>query len=196
MVDILRIKQNILKKNLKNLYNISYNLNYLFNEIDEEDYYEPAEIKSAFDGNYMLYESRGDKDAKLSIDEYLDTITPYLIDMIENHRSEWKIQLVMRIIFVSFTDENETRVMHIKSDNIQIMRGTETSDVINELHKSFFKRYQKGLETKMDKSSYTFERVDLLEYHFHKISLNRASSYIKSPKWLKNKRVTINPKKY
>ena len=144
----------------------------------------------------MLYESRGDKDAKLSIDEYLDTITPYLIDMIENHRSEWKIQLVMWIIFVSFTDENETRVMHIKSDNIQIMRGTETSDVINELHKSFFKRYQEGLETKMDKSSYTFERVDLLEYHFHKISLNRASSYIKSPKWLKNKRVTINPKKY
>ena len=45
----------------------------------------------------MLYESTGDKDAKLSIDEYLDTITPYLIDMIDNHkaRSEWKIQLVM-----------------------------------------------------------------------------------------------------
>ena len=46
----------------------------------------------------------------------------------------------------------------------------------------------------MKGSSYIFERIDLLEYHLHKISLNRASSYIKSPEWLYNKGVTINPK--
>ena len=46
----------------------------------------------------------------------------------------------------------------------------------------------------MNKSSYTFKRVDLLEYHLHKINLSRGSSYINSPEWLKNKRVTINPK--
>ena len=40
--------------------NITYGLDYLFNEVNEEDYYEPKEIKSAFDGSYMLYESRGD----------------------------------------------------------------------------------------------------------------------------------------
>ena len=28
----------------------------------------------------------------------------------------------------------------------------------------------------------------------HKISLNRGGSYIDSPKWLKNKKATINPK--
>ena len=39
-----------------------------------------------------------------------------------------------------------------------------------------------------------FERIDLLEHHLHKISLSRGSSYIESPEWLKNKRVTINPK--
>ena len=38
----------------------TYGLDYLFNEVNEEDYYEPKEIKSAFDGSYMLYESRGD----------------------------------------------------------------------------------------------------------------------------------------
>ena len=43
-------------------------------------------------------------------------------------------------------------------------------------------------------SSFTFERVDLLNYHLHKISLNRGGSYIDSPEWLKNKGVTINPK--
>ena len=46
----------------------------------------------------------------------------------------------------------------------------------------------------MKGSSYIFERIDLLEYHLHKISLNRGSSYIESPEWLKNKGVTINPK--
>ena len=45
----------------------------------------------------------------------------------------------------------------------------------------------------MKGSSYIFESIDLLEYHLNKISLNRGSSYIDSPKWLKNKKVTINP---
>ena len=43
----------------------------------------------------------------------------------------------MRIIFVSFTDANETREMHTKSDNITIMSGIETEDVINELFNTF-----------------------------------------------------------
>ena len=100
----------------------------------------------------------------------------------------------MRIIFVSFTDENETRKMHTKSDNITIIRGVENEDIINELFNTFRKRYQEGLETKMIENSFTFEHIDLLEYHLHKISLNRGSSYIESPDWIKNKGVTINPK--
>ena len=144
----------------------------------------------------MLYESRGDKDNMLAIYEYFDKIKPYLKDMIDDYKSkgEWKIQLSMQIIFVSFTDANETREMHTKSDNITIMSGIETEDVINELFNTFCKRYQEGLETKMRGSSFTFDRIDLLEYHLHKISLNRGSSYIDSPTWMKNKKVTINPK--
>ena len=60
--------------------------------------------------------------------------------------------------------------------------------------KKFFRRYQEALETKMKGSSFIFERVDSLYYHLHKISLNRAGSYIDSPKWLKTKGATINPK--
>ena len=116
--------------------------------------------------------------------------------MIDNHkaRAEWKIQLTMQIIFVSFIDANETREMHTKSDNITIMIGIETEDAINDLFNTFRKRCQEGLERKMKGSSFTFERIDLLEYHLHKISLNRGSSYIESPEWIKNKGVTINPK--
>ena len=106
------------KKDLEKLkkyqYNITYGLNYLFNE--EEDYYEPTEIKSAFDDTYMLYESRGDNDAKLSLEDYFNIIRPYLKDNIENHntRGEWKIQLSVIINFISSLDTNESRSMHTK----------------------------------------------------------------------------------
>ena len=101
---------------------------------------------------------------------------------------------MMRIIFVSSLDINEIHTMHTESDNVEIMNGTETNEAINELFNSFLRRYQEGLETKMKGSGYIFERVDLLEYHLHKISLNRGSSYIISPEWLKNKGATTNHK--
>ena len=87
-------------------YNITRNIDYLFNEIPKEEYYEPIEIKSAFDGNYIKYESRGDNDDNLSLEEYLNIIRPYLGDMIDNHKAhgEWKIQLVMKLIFISSLD--------------------------------------------------------------------------------------------
>ena len=84
--------------------------------------------------------------------------------------------------------------MYTKSINVEFVSGTETSDAINEIFKSSLKRYQEWLETKMRGSRFTFERVDLLEYHLHKTSLNSGSSYIKSPDWLRNKGTTINPK--
>ena len=116
--------------------------------------------------------------------------------MIDNHKAlgEWKIQLIMRIIFVSSLYINEIHIMHTKNDNIELMSGTETNGVINELFKSFLRRYQEGLETKMEGSGFIFERVDLLEYHLHKISLNGGSSYIKSPEWILNMHGTITLK--
>ena len=84
--------------------------------------------------------------------------------------------------------------MYSKSDNITITKSAETEDIANELFNTFRKRYQEGLETKMRGRSFTFDRIDLLKYDLHKISLNRGSSYIKSPEWIKNKGVTINSK--
>ena len=130
----------------------------------------------------MLCESKGDKDNKLAIYEYFDIIRPYLKDMIDKHKTkgEWKIQLSMRIIFVSFIDANETQEMHTKSGNITIMSATEIDGATKELFNSLFIRYQEGLETK-NISSYIFDKADLLEYHLHKISLNRGGSYVISP---------------
>ena len=57
----------------------------LFGEIDEV-YYKPIKTKSAFDGNYTEYESKGDKDKNVSLKEYLYMIIPYLRDMINTHK--------------------------------------------------------------------------------------------------------------
>ena len=46
----------------------------------------------------------------------------------------------------------------------------------------------------MKDSNFVFESVDLLHYSLHKTILKRGKSYIKSPKWLRNKGATINPK--
>ena len=52
-------------------YNTTHDIRYLFNEITKEDYYEPVEIKTVFNGNYIEYESRRDNNDNLSLEEYL-----------------------------------------------------------------------------------------------------------------------------
>ena len=59
-------------------YNITHDIRYLYNEIIKENYYEPIEIKIAFDDNNIEYESRGDNNDNLSLEEYLNIIRPYL----------------------------------------------------------------------------------------------------------------------
>ena len=84
----------------------------------------------------------------MSPEDYLDIMKPFLRDMINSYNAhgEWKIQLIMRINFISSLDTRELRMMHSKSDNVKIMAGIETDDIINELFESFLKRYQDGLE--------------------------------------------------
>ena len=42
-------------------------------------------------------------------------------------------------------------------------------------------------------SKFIFDSIDLLHYHPQNTSLKKAGSYIDSPRWLRNKRTTINP---
>ena len=100
----------------------------------------------------------------------------------------------MTINFISSKDSDETRSMHTKSDNVEIMMGSGTDEIIEELFKSLLQRYQEGLEESMRGSEFIFDSVDALYYDLNKISLNRSVSYIDSPEWLKNKKATINPK--
>ena len=186
----------------------------LFDLSIDEDYYERIIVKTAFDGNYIQYESKGDKGKNLSIKRYLKMNKPYLSDLINSHETrglvkyhsgnkswlektsnKWKIQLTMAINFISSKDSDETRTMHTKSNNVEIMIGSETNEIIKKLFESFLQKYQDGLEESIRGSEFVYESVDVLYYNLNKVSLSRVGSYhIDSSKWLKNKKATINPK--
>ena len=121
-------------------------------------------------------------------------IESYLVDMIHDHKNkgEWKIQLTAEINFISsIPDSDETRIMHTKSDNLEI--SSDTDEVIEDLFKSLLQRYQEGLEEKMKGSEFVFDGVNALYYDLNKISLDRGGSHIKSPEWLSAKKATVNP---
>ena len=103
--------------------------------------------------------------------------------------------MIAEINFISLKPgSDETRIMHARSDNIEIMIGDDNDDIIEELSKSFLQKYEDNLQNKMKGSDFELDGVNFLYYDFNKISLNRGGSYIDSPKWLKDKRSTINPK--
>ena len=122
---------------------------------------------------------------------------PYLSDIINNHQtqgkrrihsgsiriefiivrktqSEWKIQLTKKINFNSSKDSDETRTMSTKSNNIEVMIGSETNKIIKELFKSILQRYQEGLEESMRESEFMFDSVDPSYYDLNKVSLSRG----------------------
>ena len=128
--DINRLEKHQYRNNKDLDYKGIRQIENLFDETNE-DYYKPIKTKGAFNNNYIEYESRGDKDKRLSIKEYLYMIMPYLEKMINNHKAtirdfndlsgEWKIQLTMRINFVSSLDTEKNCIMDSKSDNVEII---------------------------------------------------------------------------
>ena len=83
---------------------------------------------------------------------------PYLSNIINDHKThglvryhsgnktwveetpcEWKIQLTMAINFISSIDSDETHTMHTKCNNVEIMMGSETDEIIEDLFESIAK---------------------------------------------------------
>ena len=84
--------------------------------------------------------------------------------------------------------------MRAKSNNIEIIMGNETDEVVKEFFEALLQKYQEGLEEKMRGIEFVFDNTDLLNYNLHEIGLNGGGSNLDSPKWLKNQKATINPK--
>ena len=159
----------------------------------DEDYHKPIITNGAFNNNYIQYESKGNKDKILTTSEYLDMIRPYLSDIITDHKTqgewkihlgntktehktqgEWKIHLTMAINFISSKDSDETRTMHAKSDNVEIIMGNKTDESIEGIFESLLQRYQEGLEQSVRGSKFIFDSVNALYYDVNKISLSKG----------------------
>ena len=107
-------------------------------EQEKEDYYKPKRVSNFWNNNYTEYESNGDKNRNLSLDEYLNKTEPYLRNTTINLQKSdtWKIQLTIAINFISSKDAEEERVMDSRSYNIKLTSYNDANEVIDELFKS------------------------------------------------------------
>ena len=172
-------------KDIENLFKISI----------DKDCYKPKLSKSSYNKNYVQYESKGDQ--ILTLKEYLNLIEKYLKELIEEYKQkgQWKVQLTIEVNFISLKPgSDETRIMNTRSDNIEIMFGDDNNDIIEQLFESLLQKYKENLQNKMKISEFEFDGVNFLYYDFNKTTIYRGGSYIDSPKWLKDKKSTINPK--
>ena len=136
---------------------------------EEESYYKPARVSNLSSNSYIQNECNSDKNKTLLVEEYLNKITPYLKDIINNLKKSdtWKIQFTAANNFISTIDNDEERVMHSKSDKIEIMTNGEADAVIKELFDSLQNRYQNNLES-MKSSEFVLDYVYILYCKYHK----------------------------
>ena len=86
--------------------------------------------------------------------------------MINDHRivrRVWNIQINMHVNFISSRDTEVIRTIYSWSNNISIMQGRDTNDIIKEFFESFLHDYQEKLKT-IKRSDFAFESVDLKDY--------------------------------
>ena len=135
----------------------------VLNELIDQDYYRPIRTKSAFNVVFIKYQSKGEKYKKLTPKEKLGMIKPYLSHIINDHKipknsrihssyevidyetqfGEWKIQLTMRIIFISSKQSGGTLTIRTKSHSIEIMMGKEKTIILKNLVNVFYKIIKK-----------------------------------------------------
>ena len=84
-----------------------------------------------------------------------------------------KIQFTIANNFSFSIDNEEERVMHSKSDNIEIMISDQADEVVKALFDSLKNRYQNNLES-MKGSEFVFDYFHLLYYKCNEINRYRG----------------------
>ena len=92
---------------LRNIKNIS-------EHEEEENYYKSVRVNNFWNNSYIAYKSNEDRNKTMSVEEYLNKISPNLKDIIDNleESDTWKIQLTIVSNIISSIDNDEERVMH------------------------------------------------------------------------------------
>ena len=103
-------------------------------------------VGNIWSNNYIEKKSNSDKNKILSDEEYRSKIRPYLQDIINDLRKSviWKIQLTIKINFISSKDGEEEHIMYSRSDNIETIND-RADEVIKEIFISLKNRYKNNL---------------------------------------------------
>ena len=114
-----------------------------------------------------------------------------LID--ENKLYEQKIQSDMGINIVHISEKR--KITHFsRSNNVICLPSSDTNEIINQLLTSLHEKYEQDLLISHASSRVSYKTVEELNIHFNEIDLKWGASYIETPKWLKSKKATVNPK--
>ena len=89
---------------------------------------------------------------------------------------------------MSSGDTTEQRIMHSKSNNIQIRINYKADEVTEKSFESLLSRYQISLEESGKASDFMFDYVHLIHFRFHIINSILCGSYIDSLNWIKYKK--------
>ena len=108
-------------KYTRNLFKLKKELNYTAVKDDT----------NFWSSNYIEFESTGERNKTLSVEEYLNNIRKCLKNINNFKKSDtWKIQLKKANGFISSIDNDKENVMHSKSDNIEVMINDKAEEVI------------------------------------------------------------------
>ena len=112
----------------------------------KKDVYKPIKISGAFSGNYVEYKSDSKKYKSISMKKYLNKIREHFRRMINGKRKngEWKIQLIIKINFISSKNFNDVRNMYIKSYNVEIVMGFDLMKSLKNFLILFYKDIKKA----------------------------------------------------
>ena len=72
--------------------------------------------------------------------------------------------------------------MYSRSFCEEIMSGSETEEVAENLFMQLLQKYQDNLQNKMKGSDFIFNGVNYLYYDLNRTSIRKGGSYIESPK--------------
>ena len=64
--------------------------------------------------------------------------------------------------------------MYTRSFSEEIMKGSDTDEIIKLLSESFLKKYEENLQEKMKGSDFEFDGVNFFYCDFNKTSINRG----------------------
>ena len=127
------IKEHYLKETKHYNHDTNYtgteSIRYLFDEDEDEDYYKPKLVSTAFKNYYLQYQTVSNRDKMLSPVKYIEEIKPNLIKLINKHKNDnWKIQLTMKINFIPVGNYNDKRLLYVKTKTVEIMMGSDKDE--------------------------------------------------------------------